>query len=70
MGENENYEVEKIRFTELDDSAVGPKIDKKLLADIPIEAMVELGKTKLTLREKMDQAEGYIIRQDKFAGET
>ena len=31
MGENENYAVDKIRFTELDDSAAGPKIDKKLL---------------------------------------
>ncbi len=69
MGENENYEVDRIRFTELDDSATGPKIDKKLLADIPIEAMVELGRTKLTLREIMDLAEGSIISLDKFAGE-
>ena len=69
MGENENYEVEKIRFTELDSSVSGPKIDKKLLADIPIEATVELGRTKLTLREILDLADGSIITLDKFAGE-
>ncbi|MFA5103977.1 MAG: flagellar motor switch protein FliN [Candidatus Margulisiibacteriota bacterium] len=69
MGENESHEVDRIRFTELDNSAVGPKIDKKLLADIPIEATVELGRTKLTLREIMELAEGSIISLDKFAGE-
>ncbi len=69
MGENENYAVDKIRFTELDNSAGGQKIDRKLLADIPIEATVELGRTKLTLREIMDLADGSIISLDKFAGE-
>lgn len=69
MGENENHEVDRIRFTELGDSVAGPKIDKKLLADIPIEASVELGRTKLTLREIMELAEGSIISLDRFAGE-
>ena len=69
MGENENFEVDKIRFAELGDSQMGPKIDKKLLADIPIEATVELGRAKLTLREILDLAEGSVISLDKFAGE-
>ncbi len=69
MGENENYEVDKIRFAELGDAPMGSRIDKKLLADIPIEATVELGRTKLTLREILELAEGSIISLDKFAGE-
>ncbi len=69
MGENENYEIEKIRFSEINDAPSGQRLDKNLLADIPIEAIVELGRTKLTLREILELAEGSIISLDKFAGE-
>jgi len=69
LGENENYEIEKIRFSEINDAPSGQRLDKNLLADIPIEAIVELGRTKLTLREILELAEGSIISLDKFAGE-
>lgn len=69
MGDNENYGIDKIRFSEVSDEPLGPKIDKKMLADIPIEATVELGRTKITLREVLDLAEGSIISLDRIAGE-
>ena len=69
MGDNENYEVEKVRFGAFKEDGFGSRIDKKVLADIPVEAIVELGKTKLSLREVMELAEGSIISLDKTAGE-
>lgn len=69
MGENETFGVDKIRFTELSEDVVGPRIDSKMLADIPIEAIVELGRAKITLREVLDLAEGSIISLGRLAGE-
>ena len=69
MGENENYGIDKIKFAEFGESAQGPRLDKKMLADIPIEASVELGRTKITLREVLELSEGSIISLDRIAGE-
>jgi len=68
LAENEAYEIERIKFSDLNDFS-GPKIDQKMLADIPIEATVELGKTKITLKDVLDLAEGSIIELDKISGE-
>ncbi len=69
MGENESLGVEKIRFSELTEEPSNQRIDQKMLAEIPIEAVVVLGKTKITLREIMDLAEGSIIDLNKNIGE-
>ena len=67
--QNESFGVEKVRFPELSSEASGGKIDQKVLADIPVEATVELGKTKLSLREMLELSEGSIISLDKFFGD-
>ena len=69
MGENENYGIDRIKFAEFGEGAPGPKIDRKMLADIPIEATVELGRAKITLREVLELSEGSIISLDRIAGE-
>jgi len=69
VGDNENFGIDKIRFSEAADGPLGSRIDRKMLADIPIEATVELGKTKITLREVVELAEGSIISLDRVAGE-
>ncbi len=61
--------MEKIRFPQLEGSGTGPKIDQRMMAEIPIEAVVELGKAKMTLREVLELAQGSIIALDKIAGE-
>lgn len=70
MADNESYGVDKIRFSELEGEPLGQRIDKKMLADIPVEATVELGRAKVTLREVLELAEGSIINLDKPAGEA
>jgi flagellar motor switch protein FliN len=69
LADNEAYEIEKVRLGELDETARGQKIDQKMLADIPVEATVELGKAKISLREILELAEGSIIGLDRVAGE-
>ena len=68
--QNESFGVEKVRFAELGSETSAGKIDQKVLADIPVEATVELGKTRLSLREMVELSEGSIISLDKFFGDT
>lgn len=69
MGDNETIGVENVKFAELSETSDKPGIDKNIFKDIPIEAYVELGKTKITLREILELAEGSIIELDRIAGE-
>lgn len=41
-----------------------------LLLDIPLEASVEVGRSKILVRELLQLTEGYVIELDKLAGET
>jgi flagellar motor switch protein FliN/FliY len=66
---NETFGIDKVRFGQLEGSS-GGKIDQKLIADIPVEATVELGKTKLALREVLELTEGSIISLDRNAGDV
>lgn len=69
LGDNETVGVEKVQFTELTEAPAKSKIDQNILKDIPVEATVELGKTKMALREIIDLADGSIIELDRVAGE-
>ncbi len=69
MPDAETYGIEKIRFNEIAEAQPGPKIDQRMLAEIPIEASVELGKTKMTLREVLELSEGSVISLDRLAGD-
>jgi flagellar motor switch protein FliN/FliY len=41
-----------------------------LLLDIPLDVTVELGRTRLTLRELLALAGGAVVELDKLAGES
>ena len=41
-----------------------------LLLDIPLEASVEVGRSKILVRDLLQLTEGYVIELDKLAGET
>ncbi|OGC21397.1 flagellar motor switch protein FliN [candidate division WOR-1 bacterium RIFOXYC2_FULL_37_10] len=62
-------EVKAVQFPELDEEGKGIRIGESTLSDIPIEVKAELGKSKLTLREILEIAEGSIIELDRLAGE-
>jgi flagellar motor switch protein FliN/FliY len=62
-------EVKKVQFPELEEGEKGAKLGGKALGDIPVQVNVELGKTKLSLKEVLELAEGSIIELDRLAGE-
>ena len=62
-------EVKKVHLPQLDKEGKGLQIGDKTLSEIPIEVSVELGRTKLTLKEVLELAEGSIIELDRLAGE-
>ncbi len=41
-----------------------------LLLDIPLDVSVEVGRTKILVRDLLQLTEGYVIELDKLAGET
>ena len=41
-----------------------------LLLDTPLEASVEVGRSKILVRELLQLTEGYVIELDKLTGET
>lgn len=62
-------EVKKVHFPELVEEGKGSGLAEKTLSEIPIEVTVELGRTKLNLREILELAEGSIIELSRLAGE-
>ena len=62
-------EVKKVQFPELEDEGRGTKLPDSTLSDLPVEVTAELGKTKMTLRDLLEVAEGSIIELDRLAGE-
>lgn len=62
-------EIKRIKFPELEKKELGGKVEEKTLGDIPVQAVVELGRTQLTLRDVLELSEGSIIELDRLAGE-
>lgn len=62
-------DLKKVHFPELEEGAKGSSLGDKSLGEIPIEVTVELGRSKLSLREILDIKEGSIVELDRLAGE-
>ncbi len=62
-------EVKRVQLPDLDQEGKGARISDATLSEVPIEVTAELGRTKLTLREVLEIAEGSIIELDRLAGE-
>ncbi len=64
---------EQFQFTELASDDVGQSLNEKmnldLLLDIPLEIVVELGRTKKKISEVLELTSGSIVELDKMAGE-
>lgn len=52
-------------------SAMGDKANRGLefLYDVPLQISVEVGRSKILLRDLLKMGEGYVIELDKLAGE-
>lgn len=66
--------VQPVEFGEFEkkEEPISPNIDLsklELLLDVPLELKVELGSTKLNLREILELHEGSMIQLNKLAGE-
>jgi len=66
----EPVSAQTVEFEDFDDTAY-TQIPKQLelLYDVPLEITVELGRSKLSLKEVMDLNIGSIIELDKLTGE-
>lgn len=64
---------EPFQFTELEPDDFGQILNEKmnldLLLDIPLEIVVELGRTKKKISEVLELTSGSIVELDKMAGE-
>ncbi|RDU35901.1 flagellar motor switch protein FliN [Neobacillus piezotolerans] len=64
---------EAFQFSELEPDVVGRNFDDsmnmELLLDIPLEVVVELGRTKKKISEVLELTSGSIVELEKMAGE-
>ncbi|WP_396954705.1 flagellar motor switch protein FliN [Neobacillus sp. YIM B06451] len=64
---------EVFQFSELEPDVVGRAYDDsmnmELLLDIPLEVVVELGRTKKKISEVLELTSGSIVELEKMAGE-
>jgi len=76
---NTRPDPEEIKELLQDDAASNPKTAKPadlkpgrgldFLYDIPLQISVEVGRSKILLRDLLKMGEGYVIELDKLAGE-
>lgn len=74
LGSSQQSEAnEHFQFTELESDDFGQNENEKmnldLLLDIPLEIVVELGRTKKRISEVLELTSGSIVELDKMAGE-
>ena len=74
LGGDQKEAVEQpFQFAELELEAAGlPQADQMnldLLLDIPLEIVVELGRTKMKISEVLELTSGSIVELDKMSGE-
>lgn len=52
-----------------DDQSVAPARDLEMIMDIPVSLTVELGRTRLTIKQLLELAQGSVVELDGLAGE-
>jgi flagellar motor switch protein FliN/FliY len=63
--------VEDVEYEQLIDlsAPAAPAPDIRMLLDVPLQIAVELGRTRLTIRELLELSQGSILELDRHAGE-
>jgi flagellar motor switch protein FliN/FliY len=68
---NKTQSAEQARFEELKTEAKGPGggNDIEFLLDIPLEITVELGRTRMLIKDLLQLGQGSVVELEKLAGE-
>ena len=69
FAEDASVEVSGIQFPTLEKGLSAKKFNSDVFTNIPIEVTVELGRTKISLKDLYELAEGSIIELERLAGE-
>ena len=70
--EKNSSEVRSGGREEFSDAAANAQLDNRnieFLLDIPLNVSVEVGRSKILIKDLMQMREGYVIELDKLAGE-
>lgn len=76
VGENISYpagqtiEYEKAQFEPLQNEKNQSLFRQDIFGNIPVEITVEMGRTKISLKEVMDLSKGSVLELNKAAGEA
>lgn len=71
MSNSSEYRTEDLAFQDLEDEK-GEKSrtrDINFLLDIPLDVCVEIGRTKMQIKDLLQLGQGSVIELDKLAGE-
>jgi flagellar motor switch protein FliN/FliY len=69
FAEGEAVEVSGIQFPTLEKGLSAKKFNNEVFSNIPVEVTVELGRTKISLKDLYELSEGSIIELERLAGE-
>ena len=69
FSEDASVEVSGIQFPSLEKGLSAKKFNSDVFTNIPVEVTVELGRTKISLKDLYELAEGSIIELERLAGE-
>src|SRR5512135_1291533 len=70
MAERQVQELKEPAFEELnEEKKQGSPQDIDFLLDIPLEITVELGRTKMLIKDLLQLGQGSVVELDKLAGE-
>ncbi|MCX8031222.1 MAG: flagellar motor switch protein FliN [Thermodesulfovibrionales bacterium] len=71
MEKAQQCESENVNFEDFQEGkkSTAPVRDIDFLLDIPLEVCVELGKTKMQIRDLLQLGQGSVIELEKLAGE-
>ena len=69
FSEDASVEVSGIQFPSLEKGLSAKKFSNDVFTNIPVEVTVELGRTKISLKDLYELAEGSIIELERLAGE-
>ncbi len=69
FSEEGSVEVSGIQFPTLEKGLSAKKFNSEIFSNIPVEVTVELGRTKISLKDLYELSEGSIIELERLAGE-
>jgi len=69
-GSSENEDVEKAELQNLSDNSTGGSdVSMEVLLDIPVTISMEIGRTKINIRNLLQLNQGSVVELDRLAGE-